>query len=224
MISGKLQKLRIESYKDNNYKNPDFLGEYEVLFNPEQLEESVKVNYSGKGAKGTSTTSQKYGGTDPLQFKLNLYFDGTGLSEASDDVATQIKKFKEVVLDTNPESHKPRSVKIIWGDFLYKVVLRSLRITYSLFQPDGAPLRAKAEAGFDSSIDDKERARKEDLRSPDLTHILIVKAGDTLPLLTKDIYGKESYYMEVARFNNLKNFRQLTPGSKLYFPPLDKAS
>ena len=223
MIDGKLQKLKITSYKDNNYKGSS-PAEYEVLFNPEQLEDSVLIQYEKKPPTGGSAEDLKYKGTNPQQFKLNLLFDGTGMYGSKEDVMSQIIKFKKVAHDMNEETHKPHAVKISWGYFLFKGVLISLKITYSLFKPDGEPLRAKGEATFHSSTTDKERVRKENKSSPDLTHIRIVKAGDTLPLLTKEIYGKESYYMEVARFNNLKSLRQLTPGSKLYFPPLDKAS
>ena len=44
--------------------------------------------------------------------------------------------------------------------------------------------------------------------------------GDTLPLLCDRIYSDPSYYPDVARFNNLSDFRRLQPGQRLHFPPL----
>jgi nucleoid-associated protein YgaU len=41
-----------------------------------------------------------------------------------------------------------------------------------------------------------------------------------LPLLCNRIYNDPSYYREVARINNLSNFRNLEPGLILRFPPL----
>ena len=224
MINGKLQKLKIMSWKSNAYKDSEKLDTYEVLFNPEQLEDNVKVGYEGAKPGGGSDTDQKYKGTDPKQFRLTLLFDGTGIYGSGDDVMTQIEKLKKVVVDMKSDTHKPRALKISWGYFLFKGVLTSLKITYSLFRPDGSPLRAKGEAEFISTVSDNERVKRENKSSPDLTHVREVKAGDTLPLLTRDIYGTESYYLEIARFNKLKNFRSLIPGSKIYFPPLDKAS
>ena len=58
--------------------------------------------------------------------------------------------------------------------------------------------------------------------SPDLTHERIVEEGDTLPLMCHRIYGSTNHYLEVAKFNKLKYFKELTPGSKIYFPPLEK--
>ncbi len=56
--------------------------------------------------------------------------------------------------------------------------------------------------------------------SPDLTHLVTVRAGDTLPLLCERIYREPGYYLDVARINGLSAFRQLQPGSRLRFPPL----
>jgi len=36
------------------------------------------------------------------------------------------------------------------------------------------------------------------------------------------IYGSFKYYLQVAKVNNLKNFRDLIPGQKLIFPPFEK--
>jgi len=56
--------------------------------------------------------------------------------------------------------------------------------------------------------------------SPDLTHVHEVKAGEHLSLLAHQYYGEASRYLQVARFNNLKNYRRLTIGQKLAFPPI----
>jgi nucleoid-associated protein YgaU len=60
--------------------------------------------------------------------------------------------------------------------------------------------------------------------SPDLSHILTVRAGDILPLMCFDVYGSSAYYPQVARVNGLTEFRQLTPGTQLLFPPLGAAA
>ena len=57
-------------------------------------------------------------------------------------------------------------------------------------------------------------------QSPDMTHFVEVKAGDTLPLMCFRIYNDASYYLEVAKANGLSSFRRLKMGSFLYFPPL----
>jgi len=37
-------------------------------------------------------------------------------------------------------------------------------------------------------------------------------------------FGSNQYYMEVARYNRLHNFRRLQSGTPLFFPPINKKS
>jgi nucleoid-associated protein YgaU len=48
----------------------------------------------------------------------------------------------------------------------------------------------------------------------------IVKTGDSLTQLAKAAYGDESYYTQIAEYNNLDKYRDLIPGTEIYFPPL----
>jgi Contractile injection system tube protein len=145
-----------------------------------------------------------------------------GLAEKP-NIIEAIAKFKKVVYDYNGETHEPPYVKIYWGTLLFNCRLTNLAINYKLFNADGTPIRAIAKCTFNGTItDDLRLALKENRKSPDLTHIRTVKQGDTLPLMTYRIYNDESLYLEIARVNNLTNFRELKPGDQLFFPPIDK--
>jgi phage tail protein X len=50
---------------------------------------------------------------------------------------------------------------------------------------------------------------------------VVVRQGDTLPLLCQRIYGDPGYYIDVAAFNQLADFRSLRAGMQLHFPPLE---
>ena len=63
-----------------------------------------------------------------------------------------------------------------------------------------------------------EEALRAQRSSPDMTHIVRVRAGDTLPLLCQRIYRDASKYLEIARLNELDGFRALAPGSELQLP------
>lgn len=97
-------------------------------------------------------------------------------------------------------------------------------ITFKLFKPDGTPLRATAKAKFKGFVEDNLRIAQENNSSPDLTHVRIVKEGDTLPLMTHRIYGDSKYYLEVAKANQISNFRKLKVGQQIFFPPIEKVS
>ena len=101
-------------------------------------------------------------------------------------------------------------------------MLKSASIAYKLFKPDGVPLRAVITATFTDNSDDQTRVALAQDKSPDLTHVRMVKAGDNLPAMCYSIYGDPRYYLEVARANRIDNFCKLAPGTKIFFPPLEK--
>jgi nucleoid-associated protein YgaU len=130
----------------------------------------------------------------------------------------------------NGKSHRPNFLRILWGNVsfgnqnCFDCTLSEVQIDYTLFAPDGKPLRAKINAKFDSYIEDERRVKKEGRTSPDVTHLRKVTAGKTLPLMTDDIYGDQSYYLQVAKANGLINFRKLKANADLRFPPIDKTT
>ena len=107
---------------------------------------------------------------------------------------------------------------------MFKGVLTEMDITFKLFKPDGTPLRATASAKFTGFIEDNLRVAMENNTSPDLTHVRIVKEGDTLPLMSQRIYGDSKYYLEVAKANKITIFRKLKVGQLIFFPPIEKVS
>ena len=105
-----------------------------------------------------------------------------------------------------------------------KTRLQSLNVTYKIFKPDGTPLRASVKCSFKEYVPQNLNAAVTEASSPDLTHIRLVKEGESLPLMCYNIYGDEKLYLEVARANGLTNFRNLQTGQQLFFPPLSKTT
>ena len=106
------------------------------------------------------------------------------------------------------------------GTIIFFGRLDAMSVRYTLFKPSGAPLRARVELSFVGTMSKKEGELVSNKSSPDLSHTVTVVEGDTLPLLCDRIYSDPSYYPDVARFNNLSDFRRLQPGQRLHFPPL----
>ena len=161
--------------------------------------------------------------------KQELIIDGTGVVKPQKKSATsapisvkdQIELLKNVAYTFVGTKHESPIVQLKWGGFIFYGRVESLKFDYTLFKPSGVPLRAKVTLTFIEYQSTEEISKEAATESPDLTHIVEVKAGDTLPLLCYQIYQDCSYYSQVARINNLTNFRALKPGIKLQFPPLN---
>jgi len=232
MANGKLEKLLILAFADSKKAETGGPREaddsYEALINPESYTLDHKLKFSDSGqAHGTSGTQLKYEYTEPEEISFEFLFDNTGIidGQARPHVADDLKRFKQVVFEYKGDAHEPRHLKLVWGEnSIFKGRATEISITYKLFNPDGTPIRAVAKVKFRSSIEDLKRAAKENKQSADLTHVRRVTAGDTLPMLCYAVYGDPAYFLQVAAFNRLDDFRQLVPGTSIVFPPVNSAS
>jgi hypothetical protein len=230
--SGKLEKMLILAFSDSKKAEGGGKKEaddyVEALINPENYTQSFKLKFSKSGqGQGSSGQQLKYEYSEPGEMSFDFLFDNTGIIDGNprDSITEDIKKFRKVLTDYKGDAHEPRHFKLVWGEnSIFKGRVTSLEITYKLFKPDGTPLRASAKVTFKSSIEEEKRAATEDRQSADLTHIRKVRAGDTLPLMCFRIYGDSKYYLDVAAANGLDDFRSLTPGAEIRFPPIDKTA
>ncbi len=248
-MSGELKKLKIKAIEESGdvTSNPDLI--YDALVNPETFKINHTIEYSEFQPAGTTGQDRKYIRSQPQTIQFDFLFDSTGVipkpltgiagalsgvpiagaiasaiaGSEEYDIFADIEKFKKVVYNYYGETHSPNKVQLLWGTLFFEGVLTSVSFNFKLFKPDGTPIRVVASASFTGSIADDLRVAMEKSSSPDLTHLREVKLGDTLPLMSYKIYGDSSYYMEIARVNNLNNFRDLIPGTKLKFPPIEKS-
>ncbi|TCI93208.1 CIS tube protein [Tenacibaculum sp. M341] len=229
---GKVEKLRITAYEDETFdegKKISDTKEFSVVANPEKYSIKYTVKHNKDQGAGDSHNNPKFTVAKSPDLNLDFIFDGTGVLEGSDvktktSVIDQIEHFKKVVFNYEGDIHKPYHVKIAWGSLLFQGVLSEMVIDFKLFKPSGEPLRAIAKAKFTGAIDDDLKKGLNKQSSPDLTHVRIVREGDTLPIMAERIYGDSKYYLEVAKANKLINFRSLKAGQEIFFPPVEKTS
>jgi hypothetical protein len=221
METGLLSKMVLVGYKDQQFQNPS--GDvYVVLINPESYSLSYGNLVNSKSAQGASEQVTTFNKRAPQSLTFKFLFDGTGVIRGGAppmDVALDLAYFKKVVYGYESTTHQPPFVQLRWGNLCYNCQLIRMTVNFKVFKPDGTPLRAEADCTFNGVVDDEKLALFEDPESPDLTHIRTVAAGDTLSLLCYREYGDSKYYYQVANYNNLTDFKQLTPGMKLLFPP-----
>ncbi len=225
-MSGELQKMIIESYSDERFSSLE--GTFTATLNPENYNQRYQIKYTEEQAPGTSGMQLKFDKIEPRTMEFEFILDQTGALQGTEKtergVEDQIDDFKKLTLGYDGNIHRTRYLKLIWGTLLFKCCMENLDVTYKMFKPDGSPVRATLKAGFKEFMEDERRVAEENATSPDLTHVRIVKEGDTLPVMTRKIYGDLKYYLQVAAFNDITNFRNLEPGTKIIFPPLDKTT
>ena len=230
--SMKLQKLTIKAFKKRARSSADLIGEFEAMFNPTSFSQKYEIQYGKNQGLNSTNKPVNYARSKPRELSIKLILDGTGVHEmgifklgSQKTVSDRVKEFIDLTFRMNGSIHEPNFLLVEWGGkedggLIFSCRLGSVNVSYTGFNRDGSPLRAELDVTLISDQDIKKRIAQENKSSPDLTHHRIVKSGDTLPLLTKEIYGTSQYYLRIAQVNNLDSFRNLTPGQELIFPPL----
>ena len=219
---GTLERLTIKAFTAADYRDDSLTSSFEAYVNPNEIAVSYEVEYDSAQGAGTTASRMQFKRMKPGDLTLTLWLDGTGANGRQIDVQEHVEQFRTVT-GYNGEIHRPNYLMVVWGTLeVRRCVLKSASIAYKLFQSNGVPLRAVITAVFTENSDDQTRVSTAGDESSDLTHVQQVQAGDTLPLLCYRIYGNPHLYLKVAEANRLDNFRRLVPGTKIFFPPLEK--
>ncbi len=204
----------------------DTSQKFEVLLNPANYSVEKSTSYNEDATLGQLGSDLKFSAINSEKLDLRLMLDGTGVllppssRTEPQDVETQFSQLSSIVYKYQGDKHEPNHVRVLWGSLIFFGRLTSMSIENYLFNSQGKPIRANVDLSFKSFISNQEGSLRAKKSSSDLAHIVYVKAGDTLPRICHEIYGDASYYLKVARFNDITNFRNIKLGTRLYMPPV----
>lgn len=221
-MNGSLVPMKITGYTDEDFQQT-FKGKpYSVMINPDSIKWNRSIEYSEKNVPDSPWPSQKYKNTPSEKLSFDIVIDCTGLvNDTRTDLMSEVNALKEIIYSYNGSKHRPNFVQVQWGkDITFQGVLTGFDTSYTLFRPDGSPLRAKLSLSFSRYVSAKTAAKMAHKQSPDVSHRIVVEQGMTLPQLCQNIWNDDSYYVQVAQYNDLNKFRNLRGGELIIFPPL----
>jgi len=226
----KLEKLLIRSYTDRKFQNEQTDLNFITPINPETFTKNYKVSVDTQKGHGNNGTEIRYKSTAPEELKIEFVLDGTKTMEGyvgktkdyiTKPVNEQLDDFLKCVYHMNGSIHRPNFLIVFWGSEInFRCVLSNLDINYTLFEPDGKPLRVKISATFLKHKSREEIVAESKLSSPDVSHYRKIKQGDRLDNISYSIYNNTSYIQNIGYYNSLTNIRKLKPGIELSLPPL----
>ncbi len=164
-VSGKLEKMKIASYTDGKFskRSKDKTArDFSVLINPASYSHSLALRYDDEHTPG-SGQAPRFDGVAADFLRFELVFDGTGVVPGSevaadgDGITKQLDQFRKVLFDCEAKVRSPKYLILRWGTLDYRCRLSSLDFDYTLFEPDGTPLRARANATFIACGSEKQR-------------------------------------------------------------------
>ena len=202
----------------------------ECLFNPKEYT-IAKSNSWPKDAKAAANEPVlNFGGGNPSTLSMDLLFDTyktVKLKGQSADVRKIYinKLWKMMSVDAKLKEKKknkagrPPSVQFSWGlSWSFKAVLTSVSVTYTLFLPNGTPVRATAKVAFQQTEEEVIELQNPTSGGIGGERVRTVEEGDRLDLIAHEEYGDTARWRLIAAANGLANPRDLRPGSTLVIP------
>jgi hypothetical protein len=218
----KLRKLEIRRFLDYKFNNEAPGGPLNVMFNPSEYALTRTNTYPKLPAPGTSKPVKAFGHGEDDKLSFTLFFDGTGAHGPAGSIAPAVDDFLGL-MGYRGEKHAPYYLRLVWGGqkggLDFHCVLLSATTTYTLFNRDGEPIRAKVSATFEEVMAEADRLAKEKKASPDLHRVWRVQQGESLDHIAFSSYGDPRYWRAIAEANGLENPRALATGTLLRLPP-----
>jgi nucleoid-associated protein YgaU len=101
----------------------------------------------------------------------------------------------------------------------FKCIVENVRQKFTLFSPEGVPLRATLTVTLREYKTLDEQLAHLNLTSPDRTHSYVIQNGDTLSGISGQFYQRPADWRPIAESNDIEDPRRLTAGTFLTIPP-----
>lgn len=206
----------------------------EVSYNPPELNFTKGATYADINIPGLDAPVLQFvrGTTETLN--LELFFDSTenGTGASATPVTPRVDEFYQLV-KISGDLHTPPIVRILWGEHFpglrndqsarpvpaFDCIVTSCSRKFTLFNPDGMPLRAIVTLAVREYRTLEEQLQAMNLQSSDHTRLHTVQEGEDLPLIAYEAYGNAAQWRVIADANNLRDVRTPAPGTVLSLPP-----
>jgi|GEM_PF-843466 len=221
-----ISKLVIKGYK----KDPtgpksspnELIKQFKALIQPNNVFIEKGVQFSQNDTANTNFVKKQYHGYSPVTFGMELILDSTkkNIDGTVYTIKDKVKELEDTIYIYEGEIHKPLYLRVTWGDIDYYSHIKKYDIKYYLFSIEGKPARARISLTFESYASPEYLERRANNQSPDMTHVKTFREGDNILSMSREVYGDSKYFVQVAEYNDLINFRNIKPGTQLIFPPL----
>jgi hypothetical protein len=197
-----------------------------VQFNPAEYTLTKAAQIAEIAIPGIDSPILQFLRGQTEKLALDLFFDTTdqGMGERNAvDVRTLTNPVYQLV-KIQPHTHAPPRITFIWGNGLsFRAIVESVTQKFTLFNPQGVPLRATVSVSFAQYKTLDEQLGELNLQSSDHSKERRVRRGDRLDRIAFEEYGDAAEWRRIAdepaNRAVLEDVRRLQPGTSLTIPP-----
>jgi nucleoid-associated protein YgaU len=219
-------------------------GETELIsvqFNPTEMSFTKGTQIAEVAIPGLDAPIQQFVRGQAEKLNLELFFDttDTGMDAGAISVTTLTDSFYRLV-KIESKTHAPPVCEFQWhtSEFPglhvpalgshhanqarhgFRCVVESLTQKFTLFSPQGIPLRATLSLTLREYKTLEDQLTELGLQSADHTRSYVVRQGDTLSGIAARMYGSPAEWPRLADHNRITDPRRITPGAVLEVPPV----
>ena len=186
-------------------------------FNPTEYQLQKSNNFSDIPIPGLESPPIQFVRGNGEKLTVELLAD---TSDTLEDVREKYVKKVRDLMCINKESHAPPIVRFVWGKNAFKGVIESLNTTYTLFSPEGIPLRAKLSLTMKEYRPVDIQLKAAPKTSPDVEKTWVARRGDKYSSIAAAVYRDPAVWRAIAEANQVKDPRVLRPGTVLTLPKI----
>lgn len=187
-------------------------------FNPTELSLSKGASWQPDTAKEKDVPNWSFGGGQAANMTIDLLFDTT---DSGRDVRQQYTDFLLKLVRIDQKSGQPPICRFQWGKIrAFQAIVENVDLTFTMFLPDGTPVRAKAKVSLKEYVDEGIFPRQNPTSVSEARKIWVVVEGETLDWIAYQEYGSAVHWRHIADANELADPKDLHPGQVLNLPPL----
>ncbi|AYG81842.1 hypothetical protein DWB77_04009 [Streptomyces hundungensis] len=200
------------------------IGEVKFQFNPSQVQLGRSANWITTPAISYNRGAPpKFTGAMPASLQLEVFLDASG-TPSSNTVQSQVELLLSCCEVTSQsisaKAPSPPWVEFSWGSFStvqFVAYVTSVNASYTLFSPNGMPLRATCTLALTEVASETKRQNPTSgALSARRVHRTV--AGDTLASLAWREYGDATQWRTIAEANEIDDPMRLRPGTELLLP------
>ncbi len=217
---GELQPAQIYDVDETGSK----LGTVSIscMFNPFEYTVSKSNTFQKKPKNNADVVHAEFKEAGSQTLKLNLVFDTYEDRKDVSKTTNQLWKLMETKTRKEGDDTKkvpPPYVAFEWGVFRFVSVITNMTQRFTLFLPDGTPVRAMVDVTFTqfNDLDDYGKQNPTSGGGP-MERIWQVKAGDRLDAIAMEVYNDATKWRYIAERNRIVHPLQLQPGQQIVIP------
>lgn len=200
----------------------------DCTFNPKEITITKSAQWKRTpNRRSRRGATPEFVGTNPRSLKMELFFNTTGSKASGSGVTDDVDMLFSWMSPTDDSSSnnrpQPPLVTFHWGTMTYfEAYLKQVSAKYTLFTPEGIPIRARINVTFEETPDSAQGQNPTSGGRPGRrTHLVI--AGDTLPSIAYQEYRRADRWRAIALENRITDPFRLKPGVELLIPPAVEA-